>query len=297
VTLAPPGGATLAAVAAFGLAGSRHPLPAAPLDDDEWEGLVATCVDLGLIGLLAAAADAGALPLRDGQGEELSGSAAQASDRSLAVERAAAAHSARLATAGIDHRVLDGPALVPRVFPAPARRPVVSVDVLVAPGAVGAAHALADGEADLVRVRDEALPAGFGARVRLADVADPPVEVVVHGTEGGGTRLPGLALDAACVSACARAAAGPQELIALRDVAQIALVESLDCELVWARADAWRCSAVVAWAVAQAWKTFDLADKTELSVWAARYQPAPRGPRRVSALAQRVAQALYRDEP
>jgi hypothetical protein len=48
--------------------------------------------------------------------------------------------------------------------------------------------------------------------------------------------------------------------------------------------------------VAQAWQTFDLADKTELSVWATRYQPAPRGSRRVSALAQRLAQALYRDE-
>jgi hypothetical protein len=296
VTLAPPAEATLAAVAAFGLAGSRHPLPAAPLADDEWEGLVATCVDAGLVGLLAAAADAGALPLRDGQGEELRGSAAQASDRSLAVERAAAAHSARLATAGIDHRVLDGPALVPRVFRIPERRPVVSVDVLVAPGAMGAAHALADGDADLVRVRDEALPTGFGGRVRLADMADPPVEVVVPGPEGGGTCLPGLPLDAVCVSACARAAAGPQELIALRDVAQIALVEPLECALVWARADAWRCTGVVAWAVAQAWQTFDLADKTELSVWATRYQPAPRGPRRVSALAQRLAQALYREE-
>jgi hypothetical protein len=127
-----------------------------------------------------------------------------------------------------------------------------------------------------------------GTRVRLADLAEPPVEVVT---------LPGLPLDAACVSACARAAAGPQELIALRDVAQIALVEPLDFDLVWARADAWRCTEVVAWAVTQAWQTFDLADKTELSVWASRYRPAPRGPRRVSALAQRLAQALYRDEP
>jgi hypothetical protein len=65
---------------------------------------------------------------------------------------------------------------------------------------------------------------------------------------------------------------------------------------VWARADAWRCTGVVAWAVAQAWQTFDLADKTELSVWATRYRSAPRGPRRVSALAQRLAQAIYRDE-
>ncbi|HEY7069587.1 MAG TPA: hypothetical protein VH479_05725 [Acidimicrobiales bacterium] len=295
MTLALPAEATLAAVAAFGLAGSRHPLPAAPLDDDEWEGLVTACVDAGLVGMLAAAADAGALPLRDGQGEELRGSAAQASDRSLAVARAAAVHSARLASAGIDHRVLDGPALVQRVFRTPERRPISSVDVLVAPGAVDAAHVLADGDADLVRVRDEALPAGFGARVRLADVAGP-VEVAVPGPEGGGTHLPGLPLDAVCVSACARAAAGPDELIALRDVAQIALVEPLDCALVWARADAWRCTAVVAWAVAQAWQTFDLADKTELSVWASRYQPAPRGPRRVSALRRRLAQVLYRDE-
>jgi Uncharacterised nucleotidyltransferase len=295
VTLAPPAEATLAAVAAYGLAGSRHSLPAGPLDDEGWEGLMQACVDAGLVGLLAAAADGGALPLRDGQAEALRGSAAQAADRALAVERAAAGHSGRLTAAGIDHRVLDGPALVPRVFRSPERRPVATVDVLVAPGAVGPAHALVDGDAGLVRVRDEALPGGVGARVRLADVAGPPVEVAARGPQGDGARLPGLPLDAACVTACARAAAGPQYLIARRDVAQIALVDALDCDLVWARAEAWRCTGVVAWAVAQAWRTFDLADKTELSVWAARYQPGLRGSRRVSALAQRLAQALYRE--
>ncbi len=297
MTLAPPAEATLAAVAAFGLAGSRHNLPAAPVDDGAWEALVAACVDAGLVGLLAAAADAGAVPLGDGQAEALRGSAALAADRSLAVERAAAGHSARLAAAGVDHRVLDGPALVPRVFRDPGRRPLASVEVLVAPSALGTAHALLDGDADLVRVRDEALPGGVGVRVRLADVADPPVEVAARGPEGDGARLPGLPLDAACVTACARAAAGPQELIALRDVAQIALVDPLDCELVWARAGAWRCTGIVAWAVAQAWQTFDLADKTELSVWAHRYEPELRGPRRVSALAQRLAQVLHRDAP
>ena len=290
MTLGPPVGGTVAAVAAFGLAGSCQSLPAGPLDAGGWDALVDTCVGEGLVGLLAAAVDTGALPVVPDQRASLVVPATEAIDRDRAVARATVDVSARLRSAGVDHRMLDGPAVATRVFRDPQRRPHASADVLVAPGAVATARGLLDGAAGLVRVRDEALPSGVGGRVRLADVEGAPVPVTVDGTD-----LPGLPLDATFVAACARAAGGAPGLLALRDVAQCALDEQLDPALVWDRAAAWRCTAVVAWAVGQAWETFDLADKTELSVWAARYDPAPRS--RVAALAHRVARAFQRRQP
>jgi hypothetical protein len=301
VTLAAPADGTLAAIAAYGLAGSRRSLPGAPLDPAAWDALVTLCAARHLVGLLDAAVAAGEVVVPDERRDAFADLAGGVADRSRAAARAAVAGSAALAAAGIDHRVLDGPAVVHRVFRDPARRPVEAVDVLVAPSDLDAAGALTGVP---VRVCPEALPPGLGARVRLADLSEAPVDVQV---DGG--RLPGVALDAALVRSCARAASGgADQVVALRDVAQIALSGTVDGDLVRSRAAGWRSTAVVAWAVARAWQAFDLADKTELSVWAGRYEPEPaerralRGPAKsggrhhgVAGVAHRWARAMRRE--
>lgn len=303
MTLAAPADGTLAAIAAYGLAGSRRSLPGAALDPAAWDALVTLCAARHLVGLLSAAVATGEVAVPDERRVAFADLTGRVADRSRTAGRAAVAGSAALAEAGIDHRVLDGPAIVDRVFRDPHRRPVEAVEVLVAPSALGAAGALTG---DPVRVCSEALPHGLGARVRLADLSEPPVDVEVDGS-----RLPAVALDAALVRSCARAAGGGADhVVALRDVAQIALSGPIDGDLVRSRAADWRCTAVVAWAVARAWQAFDLADRTELSVWAERYEPEPAERRallsparsgarhrRVAGVAHRWARVLRRDHP
>ena len=270
---------TLVGIAAVGLAGSRRFLAGGPARAADGARLIARCAAEGLSGMLAAAVNGGTVAL-DGDGDGRHGDgegvlADRASEAAAEAARAAAvvtgetlALSAALAAAGIDHRVLDGPALVPRVYADAGLRPFAAAEVAVAPEAGDRARALAGPG---VRVRTDLLPSEAGPRLRLADLGDAPVPVAVD----GGT-LPGLPLDVALLRAAVVAAgAGSRRLLALRDVAQIALAGPLPGEAARARADGWRCAALLAAGVHAAWDTFDLADKTDLSVWAAHYGDPP----------------------
>ena len=130
-----PTSARMVAVAAHGLAGSRTDLPHAPLSEVEWFDLVQGCTTADLVGLLAAAAGEGHLPVTAGQAEELDVLAAEHAGLSALVERHAVTMASLLEIAGIDHRVVDGPA---RALAYPTGgphtvRPVRDVRVLVAP--------------------------------------------------------------------------------------------------------------------------------------------------------------------
>jgi hypothetical protein len=260
--------AALVGVAAVGLAGSRRFVPPGAAGDGDGRRLVDRCADEGLTGLLAAAAGAGYVMLDPASEAGLADQAGAAARCRADAAAAAVAASAALATAGIEHRVLDGPGLVPRVYADPARRPFSAVEMAVRPAVRDLAGALAG---PAVRVGTEILPPGAPTRVRLGDLGDAPVLVVAE----GGT-VPALPLDALLVRACVLATAGgAPRLAALRDVAQIALAGSLDGAAARARAEAWRCSGLLAEALRQAWDTFDLADKTDLSAWADRYAAPP----------------------
>ena len=145
----PPGGvmptsARMVAVAAHGLAGSRTDLPHEPLSEVEWFDLVQGCVAADLVGLLAAAAAAGHLPVTAGQAEELDVLAAEHAGLSTLVERHAVTMASLLEIAGIDHRVVDGPArgLAYRDGGHHPVRPVRRVQILVAPARRDDARAL-----------------------------------------------------------------------------------------------------------------------------------------------------------
>jgi hypothetical protein len=139
-----PTSARMVAVAAHGLAGSRTDLPHAPLSGVEWFDLVQGCTTADLVGLLAAAAGDGHLPVTVDQAEELDVLAAEHAGLSTLVERHAVTMASLLEIAGIAHRVVDGPARA-LAYPggAPhALRPVRCVRVLVPPARLDDARSL-----------------------------------------------------------------------------------------------------------------------------------------------------------
>ncbi len=281
-----PTSARMVAVAAHGLAGSRTDLPHEPLSEVEWFDLVQGCVAADLVGLLAAAAADGHLPVTAGQAEELDVLAAEHAGLSALVERHAVTMAALLEIAGIDHRVVDGPA---RALAYPdggghTVRPVRRVQVLVPP-------ARRDDARSLQGVRP-AIPDGPVPRhERLVVVdslpgLDPAPRADLPALLGGparvdldGRSVPVLTLDQQLAVACAALSIAPvPSLVDLRDVAQLALAADLDAHATRRLADRLGASDALAAGVAQAWTWFDLADKTELSVWALR-RATPRADR------------------
>ncbi len=269
----------LVAVAAHGLAGSRTELPSGPLSELEWFDLVQGSLAAGLVGLLAAAAAGGHLALTPGQADELAALVAEHAALSLLVERRAVTASSVLTAAGIDHRVVDGPARR-LAYGDAALRPARRAHVLVPPGRVAEAQALQGQPAAPGSRRDRlalvtALPGAepapgstdtAGTEVPLLVRLGPPVHV-----EAAGFLVPVLSLEQQLVAAALELAASPVAPLArLRDVAQLALSADIDGPAVRRLAEAMGSTTALAEGIALAWSTFDLADKTELSVWAQR---------------------------
>ena len=277
-----PTSARMVAVAAHGLAGSRTDLPHEPLSEVEWFDLVQGCVAADLVGLLAASAAGGHLPVTAGQAEELDVLAAEHAGLSALVQRHAVTMASLLEIAGIDHRIVDGPGRA-IAYPdgGPTVRPVRRVRVLVPPQRLDEARALQgvrpavpDGPVSrhqrLVVV--DTLPGLDPApRADLPALLGPPTRVDLDGRS-----VPVLTLDQQLAVACAALSATPVPALAdLRDVAQLALAADVDARATRRLADRLGVSDALAAGVAQAWTWFDLADKTELSVWAVR-RAAPR---------------------
>jgi hypothetical protein len=121
--------------------------------------------------------------------------------------------------------------------------------------------------------------------------------------EVGGRAISVLTVEQQLVVACLDLAEAPvAPLVQLRDVVQLALSPALDGRQTRRLAQRLGAAAALAHVVALAWETFDLADRTELSVWALRLAstasggaPTPAGRRRApAALARRL---LGRKQP
>jgi hypothetical protein len=280
-----PTSARMVAVAAHGLPGSRTDLPPEPLSEVEWFDLVQGCITADLVGLLAAAAAEGHLPVTAGQAEELDVLAAEHAGLSGLVERHVATMTSLLEIAGIDHRVVDGPARA-LGYPSGGRRtvrPVRSVRVLVPPARLDDARAL-QGQPTIT---DSPFPRH--ERLTVVDALpglDPALRTDLPALLGGPARLDldgrsvhALTREQQLVVACAELTLMPvPSLVALRDVAQLSLAPALDPGATRSLADRLSASDALASGMAQAWMWFDLADKTELSVWALR-RSAPRADR------------------
>lgn len=277
------------AVAAYGLAGSRLDVPDGPLPHDRWADLLQACRARELLGYLAGAVSAGVLPVTDAQADELYVLEAESAGLALLVEQRLVTLAGALSAAGVDHRVVDGPARSQLGFSDVCLRHFETVDIVVEPGYVKLAAAMKGHQGGHFRnthrarrrprigVRATVLPPGdHEAIVDIADLADVGATITL-----GGHSIPALPPEEQLVCAAIEAVHAPEDRrIALRrDVAELTLTPDIDAVRVRRLAEGWGVADLVVAALRDVWATFDLADKTVLSVWAQRYdlRSAPRG--------------------
>ena len=261
-----------------------------------------------LTGLLARAVADGAFAATDDQREEAARVELDWACHALLLERTLLELSAALEAAGVGHLVLKGPASAHWLYPDPSWRCFGDIDVLVPgdrfddavavvtarggirrypeprPGFVGrfgkgAALVMPDGyEVDLHRT----FVAGpLGIRIDLDGLFATAVPLTI-----GDRRLSRLAAEEAFLHACYHAVLGSRvaRLVPQRDLAQMLLTTEVDLDRIHHLVAAWRGRAVMARAVAGAWRSFALADDHALAVWTAGYDAGP---------AERRAMSVY----
>jgi hypothetical protein len=283
------------AVAGFGLPGAAA-LPAQPLDDATWQAVLEQAHGDRVAPLVAGAVVAGALPASADQRVQAVAAHEQAMRLCVLLERTLLETADLLDEAGIDHRVLKGPAVARLDYPDPAWRAYGDIDLLVASTDYDRALAVLQG-AGARRRYTEVRPGfdrrwGKGACLVAADGAELDVHrTFVAGPFGltvdlgelfatratvtiGGRELPTLDRTNRFLHACFHASLGDRiaRLVALRDVAQLVIATDLDRDEVLDRAARWRADAVVARAVRVAWSRLGLAPSPWLD-WADEQRP------------------------
>jgi hypothetical protein len=255
-------------VAAFGLH-EDSAQDAVSISRQSWPYVLAALYEQRLTGFAVAAAESGLLTLSSEQGEDLLERHRDAMLQVLALERHLITASGDLDEAGVEMVLLKGSALAYTVYPDPSLRPFADLDFLVR----GSDFELAL-EVLAQRGFRRNLPeprAGFDVRFgKAAELIGPDrLSIDLHRTlvvgpfglwidlhelfEGtqvfsvGGRTLRRLDDAGLFLHACVHASLGwwPPLLMPVRDVAQVALMESLNWELIAQRARRWRLAAVV----------------------------------------------------
>ena len=283
---------TVELVASAGLA-TTIPATTEPLDRMSWATAIEEIRQERLHGLLATAIHEGTLAVTSPQRAEAAESHAEAAAWVLVLERRLLTVAEALTLAGIELRVLKGPAVATLDYPDPGMRCFADVDICV-PGAQfglsvrileslgghrrfpeprpgfderftkGASFRFDDGtEIDLHRT----LCLGwFGLALDTSDLFEPGAPFRV-----GDVGLTALAAALRLVHACLHASLGDEQprLLPLRDVVQLAAWRS-SIGAVLELACRWRCEVVVADAVKQAWTRLGVTDEHPLFEWASR---------------------------
>jgi glycosyltransferase involved in cell wall biosynthesis len=307
---------TLRAIASRSIPGARHPaLPSAPLDDEAWNRLVSEVVAQRVWTVLAAAIADDHLPATDAQAERAFDEADAAVLASLHLDRALRAVWDRFVTAGIDGRVFKGTSSAVLFYPEPGMRTYSDVDLLVPSGQFDTACALLvemggrrhspdprtgftaalgksagftlDGgwEVDLHRS-----PQGgpFGAAVPTDELFRSSTSIAVGGRTVAALSRTNLFLTA---SYHAVLPADRRRLVPLLDVAFMMGAADLDIADLCATAARWQGSIVVAEAVIEASRLFEL-EPTPLLRWATGLRPSRREVRRLRVTRDRRPQAV-----
>ena len=255
----------LLGLAAYGLAGSvveTYPGPFAP---DEWFHFVRACDAHGLLGILAHAVDGGRVALTEPQAEELTVREREVAGLSLLVEQRIVRVSSLLTSAGIAHRLVDGPARARLGYRQPGTRTFRTATLLVDPAGAGLVAPLTAATPTRLDVRTS-LGGAEGGSVVVGQMSDPPTILSLADRP-----VPTASVEEHLVLACIEVLGAPlPDLVVMRDVAELALFPAIDPERVRGTAESWGVASAVAHALAETWRTFELADRTALSVWAAR---------------------------
>jgi hypothetical protein len=263
------------AVAGFGLSGAPA-LPTDTLGQEAWQRLLVAVNHQRIEGLLAAAVDAGALPVTCDQLDDVRQAARGRSKVDLCLEYELLVTLRTLEDAGLQCRVLKGPAWAHAVYPDPAWRGFGDVDLLVrsddwsgvidALQATGARRVVSEVRPGFDRRfgKDATLltPSGWQVDLHRTLVVGPfglwidedELFACVASLSIGGVTMTTFDKEASFLHACYNAALGddPPRLIAVRDVCQLALSGQPDPSVVAEMAGRWRATAVVARSLALA---------------------------------------------
>ena len=307
---------TLRAVAAHGLPGTLHEMPAAPLSDAAFAALLAEVRAEKLIGQLLWAISDGAFPVTAGQAEEVEKWCLRVLSVNLMLEELLVDTVTALREGGIPSRALKGTAMAHLDYPDPSRRTFVDVDLLVPGPHFDEAVALLEARGRHRRF-PEARPgfdAVFGKGVCLT--GDDGLELDLHRTfvmgpfglrlaldeiwsESEPFTLAGVAIEALSVEArllhaayhatlgAARPGLGP-----LRDIAQILLTQGLDWGRLQQLMRASHGQSVVARGIRNAWNELWLADVLRATAWAEEYQESAEDTRFLSAYGESSTYAI-----
>lgn len=296
----------LLAVASYGLPGASRAFPQEPLCDESWPSVLRAAHTHRLTGLLRAAIDGGALPATKVQAQQAHAAHMSAMIWVLSLERGLIGVIDLLAASDIETRVLKGTAVAHLDYSQPALRPFIDLDVLVRSADIDrAVHVLV--EAGFVRHLPEPRPgfdrrfdkgttlvstAGFeldlhrtfvlgpwGLLVDLDGLWDDGQEVII-----GGRSIRALSRYNRFLHACYHAALGdwPLRLVSLRDVAEMLRVLDRDLPFFHTLAARWGVEAIMAAAIADAWRLLGITTTTELSTWARNYIPSRRDEERLA---------------
>jgi hypothetical protein len=290
--------AVLRAVAAYGLPEASLVLSRQTLDDRAWSAVLQGAAHHRITGHLARALDDGVLPATDFQVVEALEHHERALGLDLVLERLLLTAVRSLETAGIPTRVLKGPAVAHTVYPDPGLRSFGDVDLLVPARDYDAALiALTAGG---TRRRHAEPRRGFDRRFGKGACLETPegLELDLHRTfvagpfglsveteelfatgcafSLGGRCLVGLDREARFIHACFHAALGDAvpRLVALRDVAEMALHSDVGLARTQELCDRWRCGIVVQRAARLAWDMFAITVVPDLVEWSWRHEPS-----------------------
>jgi hypothetical protein len=257
-------------VAAFGLPGQRARFCDGPPDQAAWSALLGRARGQRVPGLLLAAIDAGAVPVRDEQREEAREHHLEAMASVLRLERRLLEVADVLDTEGLAMVVLKGSALAHLAYPDPGWRFFGDVDVLVRGDDLAAVLATLTDAFGAARAVPEVRP-GYDRRfaksvtLRCADGIELDVHRnLVFGTFGfaidlevlfdtaerfelGGRELAALGPEARLLHACYHAGLGDPSprMNSVRDVAQLLLTGDHEPGRALALAERWGSLAVL----------------------------------------------------
>lgn len=289
-------------VAVHGLP-SAAPLPVEELDDDRWAALVERLRGEKVIGLLAQAVVEKALPATAAQRGTVALEHRRAMSVALVLERELLRMIEYFVAAGIDYRVMKGPAVARTVYPDPAWRTFGDIDVLLRGEQFDAAIALL-GKMGYRRRTQELRPGfdrRFGKGATLVDPCGNEIDLhrmFVPGRYGlrshpedafctrssvriGAVEVQVLDSTERFLSACYHAALGARvpTLAVRRDILQMMHALDHDPMAVHRLAHSWGGEPVVARAVIDAVTTLGIGSSEPLAEWARTFR-TPRADRR-----------------